>query len=375
MVDLKPYELGNICTRLSSGKSISSNNITDTGKVPVYGGNGLRGYTENANFEGDCAIIGRQGAFCGNVRFFSGKAYMTEHAVVVCAKPEHNTRFLSYVLGSMNLGRLSGQSAQPGLSVKTLSKQVLMLPSKDIQDKIVSILASIEEKIEANKQINNNLLEQLRTICKSMVIDRDDLELSPISERCIVVTKGTTPTTLGKPFVEQGINFIKAESILDDHSFDRGKFAYIDEETNQLLRRSIIQRDDIVYTIAGTLGRFALVDERVLPANTNQAVAIIRVDREKLSPEYLYSLFIADWQNEYYSKHIQQAVQANLSLTTIKSLPIPILKGKAMQDYVSLITPFISKMKELEHENALLSSTRDSLLPKLMSGELDVAHI
>jgi len=223
--------------------------------------------------------------------------------------------------------------------------------------------------------LNNNLLEQIRAICKTMVIDRSDVELSPISEHCIVVTKGTTPTTLGKPFVNQGIKFIKAESILDDHSFDRSKFAYIDDETNQMLRRSIIQRDDIVYTIAGTLGRFALVDEQVLPANTNQAVAIIRVDKKKLSSEYLYSLFIADWQNEYYSKRIQQAVQANLSLTTIKSLPIPMLKGDAMKDYVSLITPIISKMKEIEHENALLSSTRDSLLPKLMSGELDVARI
>lgn len=156
MIELKPYELGDICTRLSSGKNISAKLITETGSVPVFGGNGLRGYTENANFEGDCAIIGRQGAFCGNVRYFSGKAYMTEHAVVVCANSDNNTRYLSYILGKMNLGRLSGQSAQPGLSVKTLSKQILMMPHKDVQDKIVSILASLDEKIDANKRINNN---------------------------------------------------------------------------------------------------------------------------------------------------------------------------------------------------------------------------
>ena len=266
-------------------------------------------------------------------------------------------------------------STYPSIKPSDIEDIEIPLPSLDIQNKIVGILKSLDAKIKTNSDINNNLLEQIRAICKTMVIDRSDVELSHISEHCIVVTKGTTPTTLGKPFVNQGINFIKAESILDDHSFDRSKFAYIDDETNLMLRRSIIQRDDIVYTIAGTLGRFALVDEQVLPANTNQAVAIIRVDKKKLSSEYLYSLFIADWQNEYYSKHIQQAVQANLSLTTIKSLPIPMLKGDAMKDYVSLITPIISKMKEIEHENALLSSTRDSLLPKLMSGELDVAHI
>lgn len=104
----------------------------------------------------------------------------------------------------------------------------------------------------------------------------------PLSELCHVVTKGTTPTTLGKPFVESGINFIKAESILADHSLDKSKFAFIDEETNALLKRSVIHAGDIVFTIAGTLGRFALIDDNALPANTNQAVAIIRAAAEKV---------------------------------------------------------------------------------------------
>ena len=75
------FELEQVCSRLSSGKGIPANQVFDSGEYPVYGGNGLRGYTSHSNFEGECAIIGRQGAFCGNVRFFSGKAYMTEHAV------------------------------------------------------------------------------------------------------------------------------------------------------------------------------------------------------------------------------------------------------------------------------------------------------
>ena len=149
----------------------------------------------------------------------------------------------------------------------------------------------------------------------------DEMQLVPLQDLCEVVTKGTTPTTLGKSFSNQGINFIKAESILNNHSLDRGRFAYIDEETNSLLKRSIIKEGDIVFTIAGTLGRFALVDDTVLPANTNQAVAIIRANKTKLLPEYLYSFFLGNWHNDYYKKRVQQAVQANLSLTTIKSLP------------------------------------------------------
>lgn len=151
------FELGQVCSRLSSGKGIPANQVFDSGEYPVYGGNGLRGYTSHSNFEGECAIIGRQGAFCGNVHFFSGKAYMTEHAVVVCANEYNNTRYLAYLLSTMNLGRLSGQSAQPGLSVKTLAKQEIELPTLETQNKIVSILALLDDKIGLNQRIKTRI--------------------------------------------------------------------------------------------------------------------------------------------------------------------------------------------------------------------------
>lgn len=174
MAEWKEYELNQICSRLSSGKGLPAKKISDSGKYPVYGGNGLRGYTETANFEGDCAIIGRQGAYCGNVRYFSGTAYMTEHAVVTCANENNNTRYLSYLLSTMNLGRLSGQSAQPGLSVKTLGKQVVKVPPLTIQNKIVSILAALDTKIEDNEKINKNLERQAQAIYTEMFITNAD---------------------------------------------------------------------------------------------------------------------------------------------------------------------------------------------------------
>ena len=303
---------------------------------------------------------------------------MTEHAVVVCANEYNNTRYLAYLLSTMNLGRLSGQSAQPGLSVKTLAKQELELPTLETQNKIVSILASLDDKIGLNQRINENLLQQLNTIFKHWFTDNPQLDAMvqiPLADLCLVVTKGTTPTTLGKPFVSEGINFIKAESILNSHAIDKNKFAFIDPETNDLLKRSIIYSGDIVFTIAGTLGRFALVDDSVLPANTNQAVAIIRANPKKVTPEYLYSFFLGNWHNDYYTKRIQQAVQANLSLGTIKSLPIPILSDRAMAEYLGIISPIITMTKSNELEITKLKTIRDTLLPQLMSGELDVSAI
>ena len=266
----------------------------------------------------------------------------------------------------------------PHFKKQFLDQLLIPIPERSIQESIGDLYYVLSLKAERNKKINDNLQRQLRTIFKAEFTDNPELEnitQIPLSELCHVVTKGTTPTTLGKPFVESGINFIKAESILDDHSIDKSKFAFIDEETNALLKRSIIHAGDVVFTIAGTLGRFALIDENVLPANTNQAVAIIRADLEKVLPEYIYTCFIGEWHTDYYAKRVQQAVQANLSLTTIKSLPIPLLDEAKMSEYLSLILPLIKAIKTNEAQNEKLAALRDNLLPKLMSGEIDVSAV
>ena len=149
--------LGEICERLSSGKSIKAAEVQDSGTYPVIGGNGLRGYAERYNFDGECAVIGRQGAACGNVRFHSGKAYMTEHAVVAVANESNDQHYLAYLLSTMSLGRLSAQSAQPGLSVKTLSKQEIDLPSLEKQRQVVEVIGSIDAKIGVNAKLNGYL--------------------------------------------------------------------------------------------------------------------------------------------------------------------------------------------------------------------------
>ena len=154
---MKRHKLGDVCSRLSSGKSIRATKIQDDGDCPVIGGNGLRGYTETFNFDGECAVIGRQGAACGNVRFHSGKAYMTEHAIVAVANECNDSHYLAYRLSTMHLGRLSAQSAQPGLSVKTLSRQEVDLPSLKEQEQVVAVLGTLDAKIEANARLNGYL--------------------------------------------------------------------------------------------------------------------------------------------------------------------------------------------------------------------------
>lgn len=153
----KKYKLGEVCSRIRSGKSIPASEVFPCGKFPVIGGNGIRGYANQSNFNGQCAVVGRQGAYCGNVRYFDGELYMTEHAVVIVGNEYADTHFLAYTLSIMELGHLSAQSAQPGLSVQTLSKFEISLPPLKEQKKIADILSSLDDKIEVNRRINDNL--------------------------------------------------------------------------------------------------------------------------------------------------------------------------------------------------------------------------
>ena len=181
-MEFTTYTLGEVCSRLSSGKSIKAAEIFPAGKYPVYGGNGLRGYADRSNFEGECAIIGRQGAYCGNVRYFKGEAYMTEHAVVCQANEKANTYYLSALLSTMHLERLSGQSAQPGLAVGTLSVQEINLPSLEAQRSIASILSSLDRKIELNNKINADLEERAHAIFKNWLSEcSDDVTIGELS--------------------------------------------------------------------------------------------------------------------------------------------------------------------------------------------------
>ena len=281
-------------------------------------------------------------------------------------------------VASFNTGSTRGN-----INAVTLGNMPIPNITREQQDLIAGILSVLDAEIALNKKINHHLEQIAQAIFKSWFVDfepwggimPDDWRKELLGELCTTVTKGTTPTTLKKQFVQQGINFVKAESILDDHSIDFGKLAYIDDDTNALLSRSVIQASDIIFTIAGTLGRFAFVSEDLLPANTNQAVAIIRADTSKINPVTLYSLFVGGLHSDFYTKNIQQAVQANLSLMVIKALPVCLPPNETLAEYSALIHPLFGKIFQNYTENQRLATLRDSLLPRLMSGELSVADL
>ena len=161
-------KLGDICSHFQSGKTITSATITEYGEYPVFGGNGLRGYTTTYTHDGIFVLIGRQGALCGNINLVSGKNFISEHAIAVQTKQDSSTEWLSRWLDFMQLNRFSESSAQAGLAVNKLVKFDIFVPCLEEQTKIANFLSAIDQKIEVvaqqieqTKQWKKGVLQQM----------------------------------------------------------------------------------------------------------------------------------------------------------------------------------------------------------------------
>ena len=153
-------------------------------------------------------------------------------------------------------------------------------------------------------------MDEIRRVC-----------LSEISE---LITKGTTPTTIGYEFQESGINFLKIECFDENGTFIESKAAHISEGCNKQLKRSQLKAGDILFSIAGAIGRVAIVTEEMLPANTNQALAIIRITRDDVYLPYVKLILTSPLIKAQFEHKKQGVAQLNISLKDINDLEIPL---------------------------------------------------
>ena len=373
MEEWKEYKLEEVCSRLRSGKGIKSDCISNIGLFPVIGGNGMRGYTNKSNFKGECAVIGRQGANCGNVRFFMGEAYMTEHAVVAVGNELADSYFLARLLSLMHLGNLSAQSAQPGLSIQTLSKQIIRLPSISYQREISTVLKSLDDKIEVNKRINDNLEQQAQALFKSWFVDFEpfkdgkfvDSELGMIPEGWRVGNlldiaklydaKRKPLSSRERENMKKIYPYYGATSIMD--YVDK----YIFDGTYLLMGEDGSVMDDKGYPyLQYVFGKFW--------SNNH---AHVMQGKNNFSTEMLHSLLL----KKNISPIVTGAVQAKISQANMRKILITQPPHEITIIFSSLIKPIYEIRKKNELENQRLSILRDTLLPKLMSGELKINDI
>jgi len=191
-----------------------------------------------------------------------------------------------------------------------------------------------------------------------------------------IISKGTTPSTEGKDLLEVGaIRFLKAENITPDGITYDPKF-FIDEETNQILKRSKLQHNDILFVIAGaTIGKAAILDKKFLPANTNQAVCFIRL-RNRIMPELVYHQLQSNYIKNKMKIESVVAAQPNISMEDIGNFQIflpPLGEQENLLRYIqkeaNIIEMLISKY---QNQIDLMEEHRSSLISQSVTGKIDV---
>ena len=180
-----------------------------------------------------------------------------------------------------------------------------------------------------------------------------DIKRVQLSEIVELITKGTTPTTLGYEFKDEGVNFLKIECFDENGGFIESKVAHISEECHQKLKRSQLKIGDILFSIAGAIGRVAIVTEEMLPANTNQALAIIRISDEQVYLPYIKLILTSSIVIEQFERKKQGVAQLNLSLKDINELSIP-LPSKDKQ--IELVEMFDKVGKVISKRNKELAA-------------------
>ena len=163
------------------------------------------------------------------------------------------------------------------------------------------------------------------------------MEKIRLGDIATTITKGTTPTTIGFPFVDTGINFVKIESIDEAGNFLPDRFAHITDECNRKLGRSILEENDILFSIAGAIGRTAIVPKSILPANTNQALAIIRIPSNAINLQFVLYALQSRAVAEQSEKQKQGVAQLNLSLKNIADIQIPLASSEKQAEIARIL--------------------------------------
>mgnify|MGYP004598094077 CR=1 FL=1 len=244
------FLINDVCSEFKSGKNIKADSISESGEYPVYGGNGLRGYTSSYNHEGLYVLIGRQGALCGNVRSVNGKTYITEHAIAVAGNEKSNTSFLHYLFLKMNLGQLSDQSAQPGLAVNKLLKLKVILPSISEQTKIARLLSLLDERIATQNKIIDKLQSLIKGLNDSLYAQYGGKVLTSFAEL------GTSYSGLsGKSAQDFGSGkpFITYLNVYSNNVINENEFQYVAIKDDE--KQNVAEYGDVLFTLSSETPR------------------------------------------------------------------------------------------------------------------------
>ncbi|MFK8200427.1 restriction endonuclease subunit S [Leuconostoc mesenteroides] len=322
-----------------------------TGDIPVYGGNGILDYTSESNLE-NAVIIGRVGAYAGSVYYESKKLWVSDNAIAAKAKDSSNIAFIYYLLKNLRLSERQIGTGQPLLTQNILNNIEVYLPSLEEQCKIAEILTTLDARIFENKKINHHLVELARSFWQERFSSKQpNGKLGDIIE--LFDSKRVPLSANQREKMDKTYPYYGATSLMDyvdDYLFD-GTYLLLGEDG------TVIDKEG--YPILQYVwGKFWVNNH-----------AHIMVGKNGFTVESLFVLL----KNTCVSSIVTGAVQLKINQANLKSVDVYIPQKEELDNFNSTIEPIFDQLRNLYDEIKSLTTLRDALLPKLMSGEISVA--
>lgn len=367
------YALSDLAT-IKYGKN-QKKVLSESGNIPIYGTGGLMGYATTALYDKPSVLIGRKGTI-GKVKYVEHPFWTVDTLFYTIINTDIVLpKYLYYVMSLIDLNNYNEGTTIPSLRTETLNRLEFDIPSLVEQETILSCLNPIDEKIALNNAINNNLEQQ------AMAIFNNAIEQS---KSVTYVELGSLADVKGGKRLPKGANLM---SIPNSHPYIRvrdlndvvfaslsANYEYVDDETQKTISRYITTTDDVLISIVGTIGLTAIVDKSLNMANlTENCVKVTNL--HGISPEYLLLYLRSQHGSEEIKKGTVGAVQAKLPIKNIQALSVPLLPQSDLQSLNDTLKVLFNQLSINVAESKCLTDIRDSLLPKLMSGELDVSNL
>ena len=258
------------------------------------------------------------------------------------------------------------------VTIADIKRMSVIIPSIDVQRKIVSYIKPIDDKIVLNNEINNNLLEQVLALYTRKFVTTNNPARSTIrADEYFDIAIGKTPRRKEPHWFSNNPDDVTWISISDMGSCG----VYINSSSEQLTQEAvekhnvkIVPNNTVILSFKLTVGRIAITDGEMA---TNEAIAHFKTDKPEIN-EYLYCyLKKFNYQTMGSTSSIATAVNSKI----IKAMPFIVPTDEEIREFHDIAAPMFSLIKSNQQEINRLSVLRDSLLPKLMSGELDVSDI
>lgn len=388
---METYKLSDLCEILDSKRKPLSalQRAKKQGIYPYYGAQGIIDHLDDYLLDGEYLLVAEDGANLETrnqpiANIAKGKIWVNNHAHVLGSNGKCPLNLLGFILNNMNISPYVTGCAQPKLNQENLRNIEIELPSHI--DSIASILSSLDRKIELNNKINADLEEMAQAIFKNWFVDFEpfkdgkfvDSELGMIPEGWKVVTLDDLTSKFGtglnprKNFVlGHGNNYyVTIKNMGNNRIYLNDRCDKVDDEAlAKINKRSKLQKGDLLFSGIGTIGRVAMVVDDPINWNTSESVFNMH-PIDTVSSEFIYLLLLSDKFQQYVQQNAQGGVQQGIRMASLKAFQFAIPNDLKLFD--NLVKPIISKVKSNDKENDTLSLLRDTLLPRLMSGELEV---